>query len=152
MVGVVDADGGTITGTSHASISDGWLTASANNLSATEGAAFSGTVGSFTDADPNPTLADFSSTINWGDGTSSAGAISANGSSFTVAGTHAYASEGSFTVTLTIKDVGSSQTTATATATVADAALTASATNIAPVDGSSFSGGVATSTDPDPNA
>jgi hypothetical protein len=152
-VTVTDQGGSTTSGTSHATISDASLTASANNLSATEGgAALSGTVGSFTDADPNPTLGDFSATINWGDGTSSAGTILANGTSFTVAGTHAYASEGSFTITLTIKDVGGSQTTATATASVADAPLTASATNVAPVEGSSFSGGVATFSDADPNA
>src|SRR5262249_5478816 len=152
-VTVTDQGGSSVTGPSHATISDGWLTASANNLAATEGsAAFSGTVGSFTDADPNPTLSDFSATINWGDGTITTGTIAANGNSFTVAGTHAYASEGSFTVTLTIKDVGGSQATATSTATVVDAPLTASAVNVTPIEGASFTGAVATFSDADANA
>ena len=48
-------------------------------------------------------LSDYSAVINWGDGSSSAGAISGPaGQVFTITGGHTYAEEGKFTVTITI--------------------------------------------------
>lgn len=45
-----------------------------------------------------------SATINWGDSTTSAGAISESGGTGTVSGTHAYAASGTYHVTLTVTD------------------------------------------------
>jgi len=70
----------------------------------------------------NAPLSDFSATINWGDGTTSAGTVIAqNGGGFAVTGPHTYAEEGSYQVGVTINDIGGSATTAVSTATVADA-------------------------------
>ncbi len=107
------------------------VTASGTIFTATEGGSFSGTVATFIDLDTTATAADYSSSINWGDGTSdSSGAISGLGGSFSVNGTHTYAEEGTYTVTVTITDNDATSNTATATSTgqIGDAALTAAAT------------------------
>lgn len=48
---------------------------------------------SFDCTDPNAMVDQFSATIKWGDGTTSAGTIEARGSEFVVEGTHAYAED-----------------------------------------------------------
>jgi hypothetical protein len=109
-------------------ISDLSITATGKNISATEGRAFTATVATFTDGDTFATAAEYSATIVWGDGSSSAGTITGGNGTFSVAGGHTYAEEGTYNVTVTITDVDTNITTATAnSATVADAALTASA-------------------------
>jgi hypothetical protein len=73
----------------------------------------------FTDANPLATTADFtvapgSTTISWGDGTTSAGAVSGpTGGPFTVSGSHTYSSTGNFNITTTVKDDGGSTTAST---------------------------------------
>ena len=47
-----------------------------------------------------------------------AGTISANGSGFDVTGLHTYAARGSYSITVTITDVGGAQATAASTALV----------------------------------
>jgi hypothetical protein len=125
------------------------ITASGTTFSATEGAAFSGAVATFTDPDPVSTAAEYSATIDWGDSSSSAGVISGPvGGPFTVSGTHTYTEEGTYTVTVTITDVDTPSNTATATSTakVADAALTATCA-APPVSPQSYSGPTAGLTD-----
>jgi uncharacterized repeat protein (TIGR01451 family) len=102
------------------------ITASGTTFSATEGASFSGSVATFTDPDTTATASEYSATIDWGDGTAtSAGTISGSAGSFSVSGTHTYAEEGTYPVTVTITDVDNAGNTDTAnsTANVADAAL-----------------------------
>lgn len=136
------------TATAPVTIVDAPLTASGTSLSGTEGSALTGVVATFTDADPSPLLADFSATIDWGDGSpTSAGVVSSNGSGFQVTGTHAYASSGLFNVTVTINDAGGASAVAHSTATIADAALSASGTPVAFTPNTPFSGPVATFTD-----
>src|SRR5262249_52094837 len=66
--------------------------------------------------------ADFSATISWGDSQTSAGTIAANGSGgFNVSGSHTYAGPGTFTVSVSIHDVGGSSALAASTANVVDA-------------------------------
>lgn len=74
---------------------------------ATEGTPFSGRVTTFTDANPHSRREDFTATINWGDGSSSAGTIGqrVNGT-FTVSGEHKYVEEGPYFVTVQITDRG----------------------------------------------
>jgi hypothetical protein len=69
----------------------------------------------FTDADPNGTATDYTTSINWGDGTTSAGTIGSSGTSFTATRTHKYGKHGTYTVTVTIKDAGGSSVTTTVT-------------------------------------
>src|SRR5262249_60985843 len=84
-------------------------------------------VATFTDANPGEHTADFTATINWGDGTpTSPGTISYDAGSgvYTVQGTHTYAEEGSYPVAVHIIDDGGSTADASLTGTVADAPLT----------------------------
>jgi hypothetical protein len=96
------------------------LVGTANNFSATQGVPRAGSVGTFTSARPGSVAADFSATINWGDGTTTAASsIVLNAGTFTVNGTHAYAASGSFAVTVTVNDSASSAAVSIAdTATV----------------------------------
>ena len=77
--------------------------------------AFAGATATFHDAATTGLLSDFSATIDWGDGTSSAGAISGGPGTapYTVSGSHTYTSTGFFTVKTAIADDGGSTTAAT---------------------------------------
>jgi len=111
------------------------ITASGTTVSATEGASFSGEVATFTDPDAAATASEYSATIDWGDGSATtAGTIGGSAGSFSVSGTHTYAEEGPYSVTVTITDVDNAGNTATAnsTATVADAALHAGTFTVPP--------------------
>src|SRR6266487_1118103 len=78
----------------------------------------SGTLATFTDANPGATVSDFtagggSTTIDWGDGNTGAGTVTTTGpGQFTVGGTHTYAALGPYTITISITDDGGSTATA----------------------------------------
>ena len=102
----------------------------------------------FTDADPSAPLSDYSVTVRWGDGTTSARTVDTGDSGLSISGSHTYLGEGSYLLAVTVSDVGGSQANATATATVADQ-LNGTATPLSAVEGTPFSGQVATFTDAD---
>jgi hypothetical protein len=64
-----------------------------------EGVTTNGTVAAFTDSDTSDTAGDFTTTIDWGDGTTSSGTVSGQPSlgPLTVEGTHTYAAVDHFT-------------------------------------------------------
>src|SRR5204862_5155166 len=93
-VTVNDVGGGSASANGSATVADAVLTAAGTSFTATEGAGFSGVVATFTDANAGAPVSDFSATILWGDGTSSAGAVSAANGGFQVSGSHTYADEG----------------------------------------------------------
>jgi hypothetical protein len=76
---------------------------------------YNGPTAIFTDQSSTGTPSDFSATISWGDSSSSAGTITGGpgNASYTVSGTHTYASTGTFSITTSIKDVGGSKTSST---------------------------------------
>lgn len=127
--------------------SDQPLTAEGQNLSGVEGAEVNGTVATFTDPDTSATAGEYAATIEWGDGSSSAGTVSGSGGSFSVAGSHTYADEGSYAIKVTIVDVDNESNTATtnSTAGIEDAAL--SAEGVSATSPQKFSGAVANFTD-----
>jgi uncharacterized delta-60 repeat protein len=95
------------------------LTATGTAVTATAGAPFTGVVATFTDADPNGTAGQFTATITWGDGTTSAGTITANGQGgFDVTGTHTYAAAAGYDIVVQIQDVGGSSARADSTVSV----------------------------------
>ncbi len=107
------------------------ISASGTDVSAAEGRPLPAVqVATITDPDPMATATEYSATINWGDasGTSAGTITGPTGGPFTVSGSHTYAEEGSYKVTVTITDVDTPSNTATAssTANVSDAALKAS--------------------------
>ena len=107
-------------------IVDAAINASGQSVTGVEGAGVNATVATFTDPDPAATASGYAATITWGDGNSSTGVITGT-TSFSIAGSHIYAEEGSYAISTTITDVDSpsNAATATSTASVADAALTA---------------------------
>ncbi|HXO29880.1 MAG TPA: hypothetical protein VOA80_21205 [Thermoanaerobaculia bacterium] len=127
------------------------ITAFPVDFSAAEGAAFNGAVATFEDDNAAATPADFTATIDWGDGTAtSPGTIASSSAAFTVLGQHTYADEGSFTVTVTISDVspGTGTATATDTASVAESdALSGTGVSFAALAGTSFTTTVGNFTD-----
>lgn len=151
-VTVTDSTSATATGNTSTSPADAALTLTGAAVNGVEGANFSGAVASFIDADPSGVASDFSATINWGDQTSSAGTIAANGSGgFSVSGTHVFAEEGAPSVTVTISDAGGASATATSSASVADAAIALiGVAGFREHHKSNFTATVATLTDADP--
>jgi hypothetical protein len=109
-----------------ASIADATLTATGRVFTATENAQFSGTtVASFTDANPNAAIGDFTATIDWGDGRTSTAPgpdtfLIGVGGTFSVGGSHTYTDEKIYPVKVTISDVGGATATASSTANVKD--------------------------------
>src|SRR5206468_4177725 len=131
-ISVVDDGGQTATITGTATVADAALTGSSQASSAgrrvgTNSSVLSGAT--FTDANPGDHTADFTATITWGDGgPTSSGTVSYDSGTgtYTVAGSHTYADEGTYNISIAVADDGGSSTTITGTATVADAALTGS--------------------------
>ena len=114
-----NSDGGLETRPFDAKVQDAPLTATGTHVDAFAGGQFNGTVATFTDADPAGTPSDYTATINWGDGSTSAGTIiDVPSGGFAVNGSHTYANVGTYTTSITIKDVGGSTATATSSANV----------------------------------
>jgi hypothetical protein len=96
------------------------LTATGTTVTTTEGGAFSGVVASFTDTDPHAVPSDFAATVYWSDGSApTSGTIGVSGSGFTVIGSHVFAEEGSYIITVQVRDQGSSQDGTTSPVSVA---------------------------------
>ncbi len=138
---VVKAGGGTLTNAAGVSITVAGAVLSSQGafIQGVEGQPLVNTlVATVTDSNPNATLADFTTgtgsvTINWGDGSTSTltsvppAVITTSGSPagvvFSVKGSHTYAEEGTYQLTVTADDNGGSTTVASGEATVADAPL-----------------------------
>ncbi len=136
--------------TSTAHVAGAGVNAFPVTFAATEGTAFNGVVATFTDSRAGAVVSDFTATINWGDTTTTAGAITSNGGGvFSVSGTHTYADEGTFSVPVQVTDNVSTLTAnTTSTANVAEGdALTGHPVTFAATAGVPFTGTVATFTD-----
>jgi cyclophilin family peptidyl-prolyl cis-trans isomerase len=103
---ITDRLGATAKTTSTATVADAALTSQGVPVTVGAGVPLSNTLlATFTDADPNGTLTDYTATIDWGDGTTSAGNITAGtGGVFNVLGTHTYSTVGNFTANVVITD------------------------------------------------
>ena len=126
-----DSTNGVIT--SNTTVADAPLTTTGGIASAsvTEGANvnYTGAIAlmTYTDANPNSTAAEFSASIDWGDGSpSTLGTITKSGATYTVSGRHTFATHTTGTprtVRVTVSDLGGATATHTTTITVTDAAL-----------------------------
>jgi len=115
----MDNAGNTATTTSTATIGDAALSSACATSTATL-QAFKGSTATFTDGNPDGTSSDFSATIEWGDGTESAGVVSAGEGHgpYTVSGSHTYSFTGPVTITTKITDDGGSKTVASCSTVV----------------------------------
>jgi hypothetical protein len=101
-------------------VSDPAVVLAARGFSATEFQALNDiTVATFTHGNGAEPAGGFSAAINWGDGTTSSGTVTRQGTSYVVQGSHTYASDGNHTVTVSVTD-GSTLAEASATANVAE--------------------------------
>jgi hypothetical protein len=124
-VKILDAGGSSISGSSTISVAD----APVGNLivhspKATEGASTGTvTVASFRDANAAAIAADFTATVTWGDGsTSAARVVSQGGGNFAILASHTYAEEGTKNLSVKIFD-GGAAVSGSITLAVADAPL-----------------------------
>jgi hypothetical protein len=109
---------------SRANVADAPLTPSGITVSATEGALFKGEIATFSDAGEG-NVGDFTATISWGGGSTSAGTVTTTAGGFAVVGSHTYSEETlGLTVSVSISDVDGAKATADSFANVADAPLT----------------------------
>jgi hypothetical protein len=67
-------------------------------------------VGTFTFDNGSAPASSFTATINWGDGTSSAGQVTSSNGSYSVTGTHTYNDEQSFPIVVTVSGNGTTTT------------------------------------------
>jgi hypothetical protein len=120
-----------------------------------EGQTISGTLFYFYESDQNDPNditdggGNFTATITWGDGTSSAGGIVGVGTNggLGVTGSHQYTEEGTYTIGVTITDVDNAGGGASFGITVNDANLTSSGVSFGTIEGQTISGVVANFTD-----
>jgi hypothetical protein len=153
-VTVTAAGGITVSANETVSVTDLPLVATGTTQSLNEGDLFNGVLATFTDTNPTPgPTSDYTATIDWGDGSVITQGVINPGPSggFTVTGSHSYGG-GTHAAQITIKDNGGASVTATSNFTVKDAALTTSPVAISGVEGTQFTGPVATFTDSDPRA
>src|SRR5207302_472457 len=118
------------------------LSVSGNTFQAAEGNAGSAVLATFSGGQ-----APYTANVSWGDGTSSAAAIS--GSS--VVGAHAYAEEGSYSATVTVTDATGASASATAGASVSDAQLSVQGLSLRVERKQTFSRPAANFRDADPS-
>ncbi len=116
LVTITDAGGATATTPGYTpTIARAPLTATGLLFTPTAGAPFSGVVASFTSAEAIDTSPSYTAQIIWGDGGTSAGTITDNGSgTFLVSGSHTYALAGTSAVGVVITHNLGYTTTATA--------------------------------------
>jgi len=108
-VSIFDSDGAAATVSSAVAVADAALatTGTSTTLSARVKITTTLTLGSLADSDPGGVAGDYAVTIAWGDGSTSAGIITAvGGGTFAIAGAHAYLKRGTFAINVAASDVG----------------------------------------------
>ena len=100
-------------------VAQAFLSGTAVTFTAFPGVSFTGPVASFSVANSNALPSQFAATINWGNGTTSAGVITALGNGqFLVSGTNTYAQSGTYPVTVTVLSQSGASITISSTAVV----------------------------------
>jgi hypothetical protein len=125
---------------------------SAPPIQGVEGVGLNATIATFADPDTLTAASNFTAMIQWGDGLSSPGTVSATGGgTFAVNGSHAYTAQGNYSTTVQIADNGGASTTVGTAVTIGDAPLSGQGAPISATAKTAFSGTVATFTDANPN-
>lgn len=148
-----DGDSDTARGLALVTPAGGDLLALGQVIAPNAGKAFNGRVASFVDPDLGNPQGNFTATIDWGDGQTSAGQVTAAGARFKVTGTHTYAGDGEYQYTVQITDGDGDSDIAHGRALVDtdEGDLTAAGRSLVMDAGASFEGRVAFFTDADPS-
>jgi hypothetical protein len=132
-------------------VAEATVSAAGLSVAATEGSALAGTVATFTDpGSPDPGTS-FSASINWGDSTAATpGNVSGSGGSYSVSGSHTYAEDGTYNPVVMVWEIGipNSTASATSTAVISEATVSAAGMTLNPTESLALSGAVATYSDP----
>ncbi|HLW66159.1 MAG TPA: ELWxxDGT repeat protein [Gemmataceae bacterium] len=131
-------------------IDDARLIVTGTAFDVTEGKSFNRNIASFTDPGGMEDVANYSATINWGDGSSSKGTIVLDGTHYRVSGQHQYAQQNTYNVSVSVSDDGGPASTAQSTVTVHDAPIHANRVHIRTTVGQGFNGPVARFHDDNP--
>ena len=125
VVTMVDDPPGMASGTATAAVqvSDAPITLTPIAVSGSERSSLSVPVASFTQPGSSAGAGSYTATIAWGDGTTSPGAVSAGASGFIVSGTHTYADEGTYSLSITASRIGGKTATIGGTATLLEPLL-----------------------------
>jgi hypothetical protein len=132
------------------------LAGSTSLISGTEGQPVSGAVATFTDGTlllACTSASQYTASVNWGDGSSSAGSVSEGSSAllgacnYVVNASHTYAEAGSYSYSVTVAGPDGTIDTGTRTATIADAPLSAAGIDFSATRGAGFTTTVATFAD-----
>lgn len=128
------------------------LSSAGKALTGTEGAAISGDIATFHDLITGETAANYTASIDWGDGTSTVGAVApgADPDSYIVQGSHTYKTLGSYTTTIKIDDSDGDTTTVKGSASISNAPINGIASSFSASSGVQFAGLVAHFTDDNP--
>jgi hypothetical protein len=119
-VSVADVGGASAMASSGVGVADAPLSPNGLTLNMSQGATFAGVIATFTDGDPNGATTDYTASIDWGDGSTSAGSVQVDpNGGFDVTGSHTYSLSGNFTIGVSIADAGGTVATASSTAQVA---------------------------------
>ncbi len=121
-ISVTHGDGRSGSTSRSVSVIDSTLQLTVDSLSGFTGMQVSGTIGQLTDPMPSSTIADFTVTIDWGDGTSSPGTLSQT-TPWSILGSHTYAQQGEYTIAASVQAVDGRNATASNTATISAASL-----------------------------
>ena len=103
-----------------ATVGDAPISAQGRDISPPAGRQFTAVVSHVTDANPGASASDFTAQIKWGDGSQSAGQVTAATYSggFDVKGTHTYQHTGQAAVNVAVTDVGGSTASSSSTANI----------------------------------
>jgi uncharacterized delta-60 repeat protein len=149
---IQDFGGSTAVVSSQIVVTDPALDAVFVPLSGTDTTPPAGVIAAFTDEDSNGTLRQYTTTISWGDGNTSAGVVASDGhGGFTVSGTNGYAAVGTYSATVAIFDQGGATTSVGGQITVIDPPLRTTFVPFSGTDGHQVGGMIADFTDSDPN-
>lgn len=115
-------------GSGVATVADAPLGVSCTQINATAGSSFGGQLATLTDSNRDGVASQFTATIDWGDGSSSGGTVTglSRVPTFAIGGSHAWSTAGSFTVKISIADVGGAVTSTTCAVAVTAGTTTAS--------------------------
>jgi hypothetical protein len=124
-----DVGGNSASASSTLTLEDAIWVASPDLLFETQGLTFTAAVASFLYNNPNAPAGEFTASIDWGDGATTAGTIQPNAyGGFNVVGNHTYSRAGTYTVHVGLEDIYGSSLAVDATAYVYAAAQVATAT------------------------